>query len=57
MTRSSLRSCPKLFGQVRRLNDSISEGRYTELLELLGLDDAEKSQDEEVRTVGAGAAG
>jgi hypothetical protein len=40
-------------GQVRKLNDSISEGRYTELLELLGLDDSEKSQDEEVRTVEA----
>jgi hypothetical protein len=44
---------PEALGQVRRLNDSISEGRYTELLELLGLDDAEKSQDEEVRTVEA----
>src|SRR5689334_119530 len=44
---------PEALGQVRRLNDSISEGRYTELLELLGLDDAEKTQDEEVRTVEA----
>lgn len=44
---------PEALGQVRRLNDSISEGRYTELLELLGLDDSEKSQDEEVRTVEA----
>ena len=44
---------PEALGQVRRLNDSISEGRYTELLQLLGLDDAEKSQDEEVRTVEA----
>ncbi len=42
---------PEALGQVRKLNDSISEGRYQELLELLGLDDAEKSQDEEVRTV------
>jgi hypothetical protein len=44
---------PEALGQVRKLNDSISEGRYTELLELLGLDDSEKSQDEEVRTVEA----
>ena len=44
---------PEALGQVRKLNDSISEGRYTELLELLGLDDAERSQDEEVRTVEA----
>src|SRR5437660_784099 len=44
---------PEALGQVRRLNDSISEGRYTELLELLGLDDSEKTQDEEVRTVEA----
>ncbi|MBZ5505093.1 MAG: hypothetical protein LAO78_06375 [Acidobacteriia bacterium] len=44
---------PEALGQVRKLNDSISEGRYTELLQLLGLDDAEKSQDEEVRTVEA----
>src|SRR5579859_1374360 len=42
---------PEALGQVRKLNDSISEGRYQELLELLGLDDAEKSQEEEVRTV------
>src|SRR6185312_4446051 len=44
---------PEALGQVRRLNDSISEGRYQELLELLGLDDAERSEDEEVRTVEA----
>ena len=44
---------PEALGQVRRLNDSISEGRYTELLELLGLDDSERPQDEEVRTVEA----
>ncbi len=42
---------PEALGQVRKLNDSISEGRYNELLELLGLDDAEKTQDEEVRIV------
>jgi hypothetical protein len=42
---------PEALGQVRKLNESISEGRYQELLELLGLDDAEKSQEEEVRTV------
>jgi hypothetical protein len=42
---------PEALGQVRKLNDSISEGRYQELLELLGLDDAEKAEDEEVRTV------
>src|SRR6516162_688983 len=41
---------PEALGQVRKLNDSISEGRYQELLELLGLDDAEKAE-EEVRTV------
>jgi hypothetical protein len=40
-------------GQVRRLNESVSEGRYQELLELLGLDDPDKSEDEEVRTVEA----
>jgi hypothetical protein len=44
---------PEALGQVRRLNDSISEGRYTELLELLGLNDTEKAQEEEVRTVEA----
>src|SRR5215831_18421078 len=44
---------PEALGQVRRLNDSISEGRYTELLELLGLNDTEKAPDEEVRTVEA----
>ena len=44
---------PEALGQVRRLNDSISAGRYAELLELLGLDDEERSQDEEVRTVEA----
>jgi len=42
---------PEALGQVRKLNDSISEGRYDDLLELLGLDDTEKSEDEEVRTV------
>ena len=44
---------PEALGQVRKLNDSISEGRYQELLELLGLDDAERAEDEEVRTVEA----
>lgn len=42
---------PEALGQVRKLNDSISEGRYDDLLELLGLDDSEKSEVEEVRTV------
>jgi hypothetical protein len=42
---------PEALGQVRRLNESISEGRYKELLELLGLDGAEKAEEEEVRTV------
>jgi hypothetical protein len=42
---------PEALGQVRKLNEAIGEGRYQELLELLGLDDSEKSQDEEVRTV------
>ena len=42
---------PEALAQVRKLNDAISEGRYQELLEILGLDDAEKSRDEEVRTV------
>ena len=42
---------PAALGQVRKLNDSISEGRYQELLELLGLDDAEKNQEDEVRIV------
>src|SRR5262249_11216624 len=32
---------PEALGQVRKLNDSISEGRYQELLELLGLNDAD----------------
>jgi hypothetical protein len=44
---------PEALGQVRKLNDSISEGRYQELLELLGLDDAERAEDEGVRTVEA----
>ncbi len=42
---------PTALGQVRALNESISQGRYQELLEILGLDDPEKNQDEEVRTV------
>jgi hypothetical protein len=44
---------PEALGQVRRLNEAIGEGRYRELLELLGLDDAdaERGEDEEVRTV------
>jgi hypothetical protein len=41
---------PEALGQVRSLNESISEGRYQELLEILGLDDS-KCEDEEVRTV------
>lgn len=44
---------PEALGQVRNLNDSISQGRYRDLLEVLGLDDAERSQEEEVRTVEA----
>lgn len=42
---------PAALGQVRKLNDSISEGRYQELLELLGLDDSERNQEDEVRIV------
>jgi hypothetical protein len=42
---------PAALGQVRKLNDSISEGKYQELLELLGLDDADRNQEDEVRTV------
>lgn len=42
---------PAALGQVRRLNESINEGRYQELLELLGLNDAETSQEDEVRIV------
>ena len=42
---------PEALAQVRNLNDSISEGRYRDLLDILGLDDPQKSQDEEVRTV------
>jgi hypothetical protein len=42
---------PAALGQVRTLNESISAGRYQELLEILGLDDPDKSLDEEVRTV------
>jgi hypothetical protein len=43
---------PEALAQVRKLNDSINEGRYQELLELLGVDlDEEKIQNDEVRTV------
>jgi len=42
---------PEALGQVRKLNEAISQGQYQELLELLGLQDPEKSVDEEVRTV------
>ena len=42
---------PEALRQVRRLNDSIGQGRYQELLELLGLDDPDLGKDEEVRTV------
>jgi len=42
---------PEALGQVRTLNESISQGRYQELLEILGLDDPDKTEDEEVRTV------
>jgi hypothetical protein len=42
---------PAALGQVRRLNESINEGRYQELLEILGLDESERAQDEEVRIV------
>lgn len=39
--------------QVRRLNDSVSRGQYGELLQLLGLDDPDRADDEEIRTVEA----
>src|SRR6516164_1652505 len=42
---------PEALGQVRKLNESISEGRYTELLELLGLTEQELAEEEEVRIV------
>ena len=42
---------PEALGQVRKLNDSITDGRYQELLELLGMDDAQKAEDQEVRKV------
>ena len=41
---------PEALGQVRALNQSIGEGRYEDLLDLLGFD-PEKGIDEEVRTV------
>lgn len=41
---------PEALGQVRALNQSIGEGRYEDLLELLGFD-PEKGIDEETRTV------
>ena len=44
---------PAAMGQVQKLNQSLSQGRYQELLELLGLNDSEKHQDEEVRIVEA----
>jgi hypothetical protein len=42
---------PEALNQVRKLNDAISEGHYQELLKLLGLEDADKVEDEEVRIV------
>jgi hypothetical protein len=42
---------PEALGQVRKLNEALNEGRYQELLELLGVYDEEVSKDEEVRTV------
>jgi hypothetical protein len=42
---------PEALGQVRKLNESINEGRYQELLELLGLDGDQSPEDELVRTV------
>ena len=44
---------PEAIAQVRKVNEAIAAGRYQELLQLLGLDDAEHSEDEEVRTVEA----
>ncbi len=44
---------PEALGQVRKLNESISRGRYTELLQLLGVTESELSQEEEVRVVEA----
>ena len=44
---------PEALGRVRALNQSIHEGRYDELMKILGLDDPEKGEEEEVRTVEA----
>ncbi|MBV9145976.1 MAG: hypothetical protein JO065_08655, partial [Acidobacteria bacterium] len=42
---------PEALAQVRKMNDAINEGCYRELLELLGVDDTDGKEDEEVRTV------
>jgi hypothetical protein len=44
---------PEALGQVDVLNEALSRGDYTELLDLLGLNESELSQEEEVRVVEA----
>lgn len=44
---------PEGIKQVRNLNDSLMTGDYRQLLEILGIDPEEKSEDEEVRNVEA----
>lgn len=44
---------PEAIKQVRNLNDSLMNGDYQQLLEILGIDPEEKSEDEEVRNVEA----
>jgi hypothetical protein len=44
---------PEAIRQVRNLNESLTKGDYRQLLEILGIDPEEKSEDEEVRNVEA----
>src|SRR5437660_12686695 len=44
---------PEALGQVRKLNDSISEGRYKELLEIMGMD-SDRNKEDEVSIVEGG---
>ena len=44
---------PEALKQVRKLSDSVGEGQYNELRELLGLNGVERREDDEVRTVEA----
>src|SRR5262245_17275545 len=44
---------PEALTQVRRLSDSVGQGDYQELLELLGFNVTERHEDDEVRTVEA----